>query len=130
MTARKITSAGGQDKDRTRQDQGMVQRLKDQLKVQSKITAIHLNKRLLKEMAFYPAHDKRRETPAYSAIHKKLTIQMDLPCLICGVKHSTLDDPKQNRYGAKAMETHHHVIEWSLANAIDTDKFNEILLPH
>ncbi|TLY35348.1 MAG: hypothetical protein E6K62_04605 [Nitrospirae bacterium] len=28
------------------------------------------------------------------------------------------------------METHHHVIEWALANAISVAKFNKHLLPH
>jgi hypothetical protein len=28
------------------------------------------------------------------------------------------------------METHHHVIEWALANAISADKFNATLLPN
>ena len=46
------------------------------------------------------------------------------------MKYSTLKDKTQNRYGAKAMETHHHVIEWALANAIDPAKFNRSILPH
>ena len=28
-------------------------------------------------------------------------------------------------YAARHIETHHHTIEWALANAIDTKKFNE-----
>ena len=35
-----------------------------------------------------------------------------------------------NPYAAKQLETHHHVIEWALANAIDTDKFNKLVFPH
>ena len=58
-----------------------------------------------------------------------MTIELNLPCLVCGVRHSTLKDPKENRYGAKQMETHHHVIEWALQNAIDVDKFNKTLRP-
>ena len=111
------------------EDRGMVDRLQDQLKIQKKVAAIHLNRRLLDEMAFYPAHDKRSETPAYKKAHHHLTVDLDLPCLICGVKYSILGSP-ENTYGAKQMETHHHVIEWALANAIDTEKFNRILLPH
>lgn len=110
-------------------DQGNVARLQDQLKVQKKVAAIHLNRRLLNEMAFYPAHDKRSETPEYKQVHHHLTVELDLPCLICGVKNSTLKSA-ENRYHAKQMETHHHVIEWALANAISTDKFNRIMLPH
>lgn len=111
-------------------DTGMLRRLKDQRKVQRKIDAIHSNRRLLDEIAFYPAHDKRVETPEYKAVHKHLVVELDLPCLVCGVRHSTLQDKGKNRYGAKAMETHHHVIEWALANAVDAGKFNDILLPH
>ena len=55
---------------------------------------------------------------------------LDLPCLVCGVKNSTLKNEKENPYGAKQLETHHHVIEWALANAISVEKFNKTLLPH
>lgn len=115
---------------RDAQDRGMVQRLKDQRTVFLKAQAVHENPRLLKERAFYPAHDKRLETPAYKKAHDHLTRTLDLPCLVCGVKNSTLKDKSQNRYGARQMETHHHVIEWALANAIDPAKFNKIILPH
>jgi len=108
----------------------MVRRLEDQLTIQKRAEAIHKNQRLLKEMAFYPAHDKRTETPAYKKVHKELAVTKDLPCLVCGVRNSTLKDKAKNRYGANAMETHHHVIEWALANAISTDKFNATLFPH
>jgi hypothetical protein len=118
-----VAAAGGQDR-------GMVQRLKDQRTVFRKAQAIHENPRVLHERAFYPAHDKRLETPAYKKAHDHLTKTLDLPCLVCGVKNSTLKDKTQNRYGARQMETHHHVIEWSLANAIDAAKFNKIILPH
>ncbi len=112
------------------QDVAMLKRLRDQRKVQDQVAKIHSNARLLKEIAFYPAHDVRKETPEYTRAHKHLTEELDLPCIVCGVKHSTLGDPKENRYSAKAMETHHHVIEWALANAIDVDKFNKAILPN
>jgi hypothetical protein len=112
------------------QDLGMIDRLNDQLKVQKKVQQIHENRRALTELAFYPAHDKRRETTEYKKVHHHMTVELDLPCLICGVKHSTLMDEQQNPYGAKAMETHHHVVEWALANAVDVAKFNKILLPN
>lgn len=97
---------------------------------------IHGGLRILKEADFYPEHEKRRSTEEYRAIHKKLVIEKDLPCLICGVKYSDLIDKekraclKVNPFTAKQIETHHHVIEWSLANAIDVEKFNNTLLPH
>jgi hypothetical protein len=37
--------------------------------------------RLLNERAFYPAHDKRKESPAYKKAHDHLTKKLDLPCL-------------------------------------------------
>lgn len=115
---------------RTTTDNYMVSRLREQLSIQKKIDAVHANERILDEIAFYPAHDKRLETPEYKKAHDHLIKTLDLPCMVCGVKQSTLKDPKHNTYGAKQMETHHHVIEWALANAIDTEKFNKILLPH
>jgi len=115
--------------DRKAQDPGFINRLQDHLAVQKQVQAIHCNPRMLKELAFYPAHDKRAETPEYKKVHHHMAVELDLPCLICGVKNSTLKDKTQNLYGAKAIETHHHVIEWALANAIDVDKFNKALLP-
>ena len=112
------------------QDVGMIDRLKDQLTVQKKVEQIHEDRTVLTQLAFYPAHDKRRETPEYRKVHHHLAVELDLPCLICGVKNSTLSKKDENPYGAKAMETHHHVIEWALANAVDAAKFNKILLPH
>ncbi|HTX79971.1 MAG TPA: hypothetical protein VMC62_09895 [Longilinea sp.] len=112
------------------EDLGMVSRLKDQLAVMKKFRQVHEMRRKLDEIDFYPAHDKRLETKAYVAVHKKLTIELDLPCMVCGVRNSTLKDPAKNPFGAKQMETHHHVIEWALANAVDLDKFNNMLLPN
>ena len=89
--------------DRNAQDDGMLDRLKDQLKVQKRVQEIHSNVRKLTEYAFYPKHDARKETKEYKAVHNKLVKDLDLPCLICGVKNSTLSDKKkipmaQNRW--------------------------------
>ena len=89
----------------------------------------HAVERMLHEVAFYPPHDVRKESPLYAKSHDDLVRKQDLPCLACGVKQSTLKDPKQNPFGAVQMETHHHVIEWALANAIDPAKFNQHVLP-
>jgi hypothetical protein len=118
-----------QSKSRTRHDKAMLTRLKDISKVYRKAQAVHSNKRILNEIAFYPAHDPRRETAEYKKIHHRLTVKEDRPCLVCGVRNSTLKNKAKNPYGAKQMETHHHVVEWALANAIDVDKFNKVLLP-
>jgi hypothetical protein len=92
--------------------------------------SIHAKQRLLSEIAFYPKHAKRTETPEYKKVHKDMVVAKDLPCLVCGVQNSTLKDPRKNTYGARQMETHHHVVEWALANAIDVGKFNRILRPN
>jgi hypothetical protein len=123
-------SKGGTMPTNGNEDLGMVSRLQDQLALQQKLTEIHEMRRQLQEIDFYPAHDKRLETPEYKAAHKKLAIDQDLPCMVCGVRNSTLKDPAKNPFGAKQMETHHHVIEWALANAVDVDKFNATLLPN
>jgi hypothetical protein len=80
---------------------------------------------MLKEQVFYPPHEPRTESKAYAAIHRHLVRELDLPCIACGVRNSTLGDPAKNPAKARAMETHHHVIEWALMNAIDLQKFNE-----
>lgn len=105
-------------------------RLKDQLKVDRMAKKVHANRTILDQIAFYPAHDKRCETPEYKKAHNHLTVELDLPCIVCGVRKSTLGDKTKNLYGAKQMETHHHIIEWALANAIDPAKFNATMLPH
>ncbi|HTR83920.1 MAG TPA: hypothetical protein VMI56_05550 [Reyranella sp.] len=92
--------------------------------------AIHGKIGNLKEGQFYPEHDKRTESPAYKKVHDHLVKDLDLPCLVCGVKFSTLKDAKENLHGAKQLETHHHVIEWALANAIDPAKFNKAIRPN
>lgn len=89
----------------------------------------HALSRMLDEVAFYPAHDKRAESPAYSKVHHQMTVIDDKHCLVCGVQHSTLGEESNNPFGAIAMETHHHTIEWALANAIDPDKFNQHIRP-
>jgi hypothetical protein len=89
----------------------------------------HEVERTLKEAVFYPAHDARTESPAYAKAHHHLVVELDLPCLVCGVRNSTLKDPTQNTANARDMETHHHVIEWALQNAIDLAKFNTRIWP-
>lgn len=97
-------------------------------------SGFHEVRRLLDERAFYPPHDARKESPAYVKVHKQLVKQHG--CLICGVTNDVLknknarQDLGKNPYAAKQLETHHHVIEWALANAIDTDKFNKLVFPH
>jgi hypothetical protein len=94
------------------------------------VSGAHEVARTLSEQVFYPAHDARTESPEYAKVHHRLAVVRDLPCLICGVRNSTLKDPAQNRHGSKAMETHHHIVEWALQNAIDLGKFNAHVWPN
>ncbi len=95
----------------------------------SGISGVHEVARRLQEQVFYPAHDARTESPAYAKAHHHLVVELDLPCLVCGVKNSTLKDTTQNKVSARDMETHHHVVEWALQNAIDLGKFNTRIWP-
>lgn len=90
--------------------------------------ATHLA-RTLQEVALYPPHPPRRPTARYTKAHRKLVKDLDRPCLVCGVRNSTLKDPTQNPWGAKAIESHHRLVEDSLANAIDVEKFNRKVVP-
>jgi hypothetical protein len=69
-----------------------------------------------------PPHPPREETPEYAKAHHHLTITLDSPCAMCGVRNSTLHDPKENPFGATAIETHHYPIERSLMDACDPKK--------
>jgi len=96
---------------------------------------IHGRPKSLSDPLFYPQHDARKETAAYKAVHQHLVVDLDLPCRICGVRNSILvdkakaADPQLNPYAALQMETHHHTIEWALANAVDPALFNKTLRP-
>jgi hypothetical protein len=69
-----------------------------------------------------PPHPPREETPEYAKAHHHLAYNLDSPCAMCGVRNSTLKDPKENPFGATAIETHHYPIERSLLDACDPTK--------
>lgn len=87
--------------------------------------SLHERSRTLHERAFYPRHEPRRASSAYRTVHRKMVHDEDTPCRICGVRASTLHRPKLNPYRATQMETHHHTIEWAMANAVDLERFQE-----
>jgi hypothetical protein len=87
------------------------------------------HQRMLTEWMAYPSHKPRVSTPEYTEIHKQMVKTDGLGCLVCGVTDATLGDPKKNLFGAKQLETHHHIVEWALTNAIDLNAFNAQLLP-
>ncbi|MBU6296747.1 MAG: hypothetical protein KGJ79_16340 [Alphaproteobacteria bacterium] len=132
MAAAHIPSAKEKAADMARKntrDQGAEARISDHLH-NYKIVQQHIQHHTIDELQFYPEHDQRTESPEYKRVHRRLTVELDLPCLVCGVRQSTLKTPAENRYEAKAMETHHHMVEWALANAIDVGKFNKTLRPN
>lgn len=79
-------------------------------------------RRTLSETVWYPAHPPRTASALYTQTHHRLVALEDRPCVVCGVRNSTLMDPRHNKVDAKAIETHHALIEWAGANAIDWDK--------
>ena len=102
--------------------------------IKQEISKIHGTIRDLSEADFYPEHEKRKEeSTEYKKIHYKLIREMDSCCAICRVRYSILSDSEKrqdkamNPYQATEMELHHFYIEWALANAIDVNKFNQLL---
>lgn len=89
------------------------------------MTDAHDQTRRLMETVAYPEHDPRKASAEYARTHHHLIDVLDEPCWICGVRKSTLNDPKCNVRGSKDLETHHYHVEWSLANAIDPSKLIE-----
>jgi len=88
----------------------------------------HLN-RTLTEHVLYPPHPPRKPSKLYLENHHQMVVVEDMPCRICGVRNSTLNDKEANPYGATALETHHFLCEWALANAVDLIKFNRKVVP-
>lgn len=86
------------------------------------LSRVHATGEGLATVEMTPPHPPREETPTYAAAHHHLTKVLDEPCAMCGVRNSTLDDPKQNPFGAKTIETHHYPIERSLMDACDPKK--------
>jgi hypothetical protein len=82
-----------------------------------------LLRRTLAEMAFYPVHAPRTASALYTREHHELVVVQDQPCRVCGVRSSTLTmGPLYNPHGAKALETHHDLIEWAGQTEVDWDK--------
>lgn len=86
------------------------------------LAKLHVVRRMLQEVVTYPPHPPRTESPEYRKVHHHLIYELDEPCWICGVRHSTLTDPEHNPSKATQMETHHDELEWALANAVDPAK--------
>jgi hypothetical protein len=46
------------------------------------LTQYHVVQRFLQEKAFYPPHDKRKESPAYARVHGQMAVVENQPCLV------------------------------------------------
>ena len=88
----------------------------------SKLSQVHITPVAIATIELTPPHAPREDTPEYRQSHHHLTIVLDMPCQICGVRNSTLKDPVQNPFGATALESHHYPIERSLVDACDPVK--------
>lgn len=73
-----------------------------------------------------PPHTERMESPEYRKVHQFLIHEKDSPCLICGVRTSTLNEPTINVLGSTQLELHHYPIEYSLMNAVDPLKVHKV----
>ena len=69
-------------------------------------------KRQLDELVAYPKHNHRTESAIYRRTHKHLVYDLDAPCWVCGIRHST----------GGQMETHHAHFEWASQNGLDLGK--------
>jgi hypothetical protein len=89
------------------------------------IDHVHETTLAVETVELTPPHAERRETETYRKSHHFLVVERDSPCLVCGVRNSTLSDPAKNPFSAKALESHHYPVEWSLAHACDPRKVHE-----
>src|SRR5579883_1053704 len=113
--------------------EGCIQQLRSRLQRRSRQELLRLarrmaarkrpmGKRLLRCSLMCMPLPPREETPEYAKAHHHLVYVLDSPCAMCGVRQSTLKDPKENPFGATAIETHHYPIERSLVDACDPAK--------
>jgi hypothetical protein len=93
------------------------------------LSRVHATTEGVAAVEMTPPHPPREETPEYKRAHHHLVYDLDSPCAMCGVRHSTLQDPKENPFGATALETHHYPIERSLLDACDPTKVG-VVFPH
>jgi hypothetical protein len=94
------------------------------VEVSETLTHVHATVFGVAEIEMTPPHPPREDTPIYVRTHNHLVNKLDTECAICGVRKSTLQDPKENPFGAEALETHHYPVERSLLNACDPKKIH------
>ena len=96
-------------------------------------TPAHFQTLALKETLrlWVPEHEPRETDPAYRlfAQAKRRMKQLDLPCWRCGVHYKDLNPnllgapSERNPLAAHQLEAHHSDLEFSLQNAVDTEKW-------
>lgn len=64
----------------------------------------------------YPDHIQRSSSPEYTKTHKKLCVELNLPCWVCG----------KNRPEVQT-ESHHFFCEWADQTAVDWNRFAEFI---
>lgn len=77
--------------------------------------------RRLEEDVFYPPHDPRKASAEYHRTHKKLVVEMDEGCWICGVRHSDVLKMPKEQQKLWQLETHHAELEWAAEKAFEGD---------
>lgn len=77
--------------------------------------------RTLIEEVMYPPHDPRKASSEYRSTHKKLVVEMDEPCWICGVRHSNVVKMPAIEQRKWQLETHHSELEWAAEMAFERD---------
>lgn len=90
------------------------------------LSRVHATTAGTADLEMTPPHPPREDTPIYMRTHHHLVFTLDRPCMVCGVRKSTLDDPQQNPFGAQHLETHHHPLERCLLNACDPAKVGRV----
>lgn len=91
---------------------------------ENSIATVHVTSEAVATFEMTPPHAVRVNTAAYEKSRKYLIDTQDKPCVVCGVRKSTLLDATQNRFGTTELETHHFPIERSLLHACDPDKIH------
>lgn len=87
---------------------------------------VHEVKKAMFEDYFVPGHEPRTASSLYTKTHDNMINNLDMPCFICGVSKSKINDTTVNTCGATQLETHHFILEWSLANAANWDVLKQM----
>lgn len=101
--------------------------------MQNVTTPAHFQTLALRETLrlWFPEHQPRTHDPHYRLFNaaKRRMKQLDVPCWRCGVHYADLNDrpggsaTARNPLAASQLEAHHQDIEFSLANAVDVDRW-------